>query len=59
MKINLWAGYLQAVILHGFYDTCAVMENETMTIIFFAFVVLMDIAVIRMIKKDSREDRPI
>lgn len=59
MKINLWAGYLQAVILHGFYDTCAVMENETMTIVFFAFVVLMDIAVIRMIKKDSREDRPI
>lgn len=52
-------GYLVAVFLHGFYDACALTGSTTATIIFFIFVALVDISVIYMIKRGSREDEPL
>ena len=52
-------GYLIAVFLHGFYDTCALTGTTTATIIFFIFVVAVDISVIFMIKHGSKEDEPL
>lgn len=52
-------GYLLAVFLHGFYDACAMMENSIATMVFFIFVVVVDISVIYMIRRGSKEDQPL
>ena len=56
---NLWAGYLAAVALHGLYDTCVMIGNVLATVAFVAFIVVMYIIVIRLIKKESMSDRPV
>jgi RsiW-degrading membrane proteinase PrsW (M82 family) len=55
---NLWAGYLIAVLLHGFYDSCVMIGNAFSTLLFTVFIVVMYIVVIRLIKKESASDRP-
>jgi RsiW-degrading membrane proteinase PrsW (M82 family) len=37
-RSNLWAGYLIAVFLHGFYDACSMIGNVLSTGIFVVFV---------------------
>ena len=59
MRRNLCIGYLMAVFLHGFYDSCAMIGNTLSTALFLAFVVLMYIVVIRMIKRESLRDTPV
>lgn len=58
-RLNLWAAYLIAVLLHGFYDACALMGTVLSTLLFAAFVIAMYILVIRLIKKESRTDEPV
>lgn len=58
-RLNLWAGYLIAVLLHGFYDACALMGTVLSTLLFVIFVIVMYIVVIRFVKKESRNDRPV
>lgn len=58
-KLNLAFGYLSAVFLHGFYDACAMSGTGKATIVFYVFVVAMYIIVHRIVKKTSRQDRPI
>lgn len=58
-SLNLWAAYLSAVLLHGFYDACAMIGDVFSTILFLAFVVTMYIVVIRLVKKESLTDRPV
>lgn len=55
---NLLAGYITAVLLHGFYDACAMLGTLLATALFAAFVVIMYIVVIRLVKKESSGDRP-
>ena len=57
--MNLLASYLSAVFLHGFYDSCAMIGNTLSTVIFIAFVALMYVIVISLIKHESRNDRRI
>ncbi len=57
--LNLWAAYLSAVLLHGFYDACAMIGDVMSTVLFIAFVVVMYIVVIRLVKKESLTDRPV
>ena len=56
---NLWAAFLIAVLLHGFYDACAMLGNVLSTLLFAAFVITMYIVVIRFVKKESRSDEPV
>ena len=56
---NLWAAYLSAVVLHGFYDACALIGSVLSTLLFLAFVVVMYIVVIRMVKRQSATDAPV
>jgi RsiW-degrading membrane proteinase PrsW (M82 family) len=58
-SLNLWAGYLIAVALHGFYDACAMSGTAKATVIFLVFVLLMFAAAWRTIKRESETDRPI
>jgi RsiW-degrading membrane proteinase PrsW (M82 family) len=56
---NLWAGYLTAVLLHGFYDACAMTSSRTATILFAGFVILMYILVIFRVRRESATDMPV
>jgi len=56
---NLWAAFLIAVLLHGFYDACALMGTVLSILLFAAFVITMYIVVIRFIKKESKADEPV
>ena len=56
---NLWAGYLLAVLLHGFYNASALMGTLLSMLLFVAFVIAMYIIVIRFVKKESRNDAPV
>ena len=58
-RANLWLGYIAAVLLHGFYDSCAMINTVASSIVFIAFVVIMYIVVIKKVNKESRSDGPI
>lgn len=58
-RLNLWAGFLSAVLLHGFYDACALLGTLLAALLFLVFVVAMYIIVIRLVKKESRTDQPV
>ena len=56
---DLWTGYLCAVLLHGFYDTCAMIGTGISTVVFLAFVTLMFLGIFRLVKKESATDAPV
>lgn len=56
---NLVAGYAIAVLLHGFYDACALIGTTMSTIVFVVFIAAMYFAVLRVIKHSSVNDRRI
>ena len=58
-RANLWLGYIAAVLLHGFYDSCAMINTVASSLIFIAFVVIMYIVVIKKVNKESQNDGPI
>ncbi len=58
-RSNLWAGYLIAVFLHGFYDACSMIGNVLSTGIFVVFVGVMYIVVTQLVRRESAGDRPI
>ena len=57
--LNLIFGYLSAVFLHGFYDTCTMIGTTAANIVFYSFVAVMYIVVYILIKKASLKDRPV
>ena len=56
---DLWTGYLFAVLLHGFYDTCAMIGTMISTVVFLVFVALMFLGIFRLVKKESATDAPV
>ena len=59
MKRYLLTGYLIAVFLHGFYDTCAMIGTPMSTVVFLVFIVLMYLGVFRLLKRESASDVPV
>lgn len=57
--VNLLLGYGSAVLLHGFYDACALSNTPIAQILFYAFVAVMYVVVICLIRYASRRDRPV
>ncbi|MCH3907231.1 MAG: PrsW family glutamic-type intramembrane protease [Sphaerochaeta sp.] len=58
-RANLIAAYLSAVLLHGIYDSTAMMESPKATVVYLLFVAVLFFTVYRMIKRESAEDRRI
>ncbi len=59
-KRYLRKGLLIAIILHGIYDALALLSGSSLFIIaFFAFVIVVDILVYLLIKKESNNDECI
>lgn len=55
LKFTLLA-LIVPMLIHGFYDTLAFLGNSAATIILLAFVVLMYIVSIRVVRRFSRDD---
>lgn len=58
-RIHLVLAYLVPVFLHGVYDSCCMLGSGTSTAVFLLFVAAMYLIVIRLIRQESRTDRPI
>jgi RsiW-degrading membrane proteinase PrsW (M82 family) len=58
-RVNLLLGYLVAVLLHGFYDACAMAGTGRATVAFIIFVAVMYIVVFRLIRRESATDTPV
>jgi len=58
-KENLILGYLSAVALHGFYDSCCFIGTGLANLIFLAFVAVMYVVVYRLVKNAAYGDRPM
>ena len=56
---NLFLGWLSATVLHGIYDSCAMIGSGASTVAFLGFVVLMYIMVLPRIDREYREDHPL
>ena len=56
---NLILGWLSATVLHGIYDSCAMIGSGASTVVFVAFVVVMYVVVLRRIDRESRTDHPL
>jgi RsiW-degrading membrane proteinase PrsW (M82 family) len=51
--------YVLAVLLHGFYDFCAMSSSTKAGIAFIIFVIVMYIVIILLIREESRNDEYI
>lgn len=58
-KTNLVLSFLIPVLLHGFYDACAMIGTTLTSIVFLIFIIVLYIIVFRLIKSASYHDRPI
>lgn len=58
-KKYLRMSYLSAVLLHGIYDSCCMSSAPLASLIFIAFVIVMDIFVIRLVRRESLTDAPL
>ncbi|MCR4671693.1 MAG: PrsW family intramembrane metalloprotease [Lachnospiraceae bacterium] len=58
-KRNIFMGYLCAVLMHGFYDSCAMIGNGISTVLFIIFIICMYIGVFRLVRKESQTNTRI
>lgn len=56
---NVAAGYLWAVLLHGFYDACALWNTAGSSLVFLLFVICLFLHVFRMLRRESGRDVPV
>ena len=57
--LNLWGAWASAVLLHGIYDTCAMLGTPVAMIVFMIFVLAMFAAAFRALKHISAADAPV
>ena len=58
-KLSHTLGLLSAIVLHGFYDACAMIGTTISVLAFVVFVVLMFIGVYGLVKRESATDAPV
>ena len=56
---SLRAGYLLALLAHGFYDACAMSGTVWASLVFLVFIVLLFSAAYRTLRRESFTDAPI
>ena len=56
---SLITGYIAAVLLHGIYDSCALMGTSGSMLFFIVFVIVMYVFISRLIKFESQTDAPL
>ncbi|NJP41551.1 PrsW family intramembrane metalloprotease [Oscillospiraceae bacterium HV4-5-C5C] len=56
---NIFLGYLVAVLMHGFYDACAMIGTTLSTILFVVLVAVIYLVVFKVVKRQARHDEPV
>ena len=51
--------FVVPVLLHGFFDFCLMSGSEALGLVFFGFVIAVDILTLRVIRRSSKADSPI
>lgn len=54
--LYIFLGWFFAVLLHGFYDTCAMLGTAEASAVFSAFIIFMYLLVFGLIKRESNQD---
>ena len=47
------------VLLHGFYDFCLLSGMGVLSLVFIGFVILLDLAAVRTVRRESKQDHPL
>lgn len=58
-RSDLMMAYFSAVLLHGFYDACAMVGTAKASVLFIAFVVVVYWRMIRLLKREAAQDTPV
>lgn len=58
-RSDLMMSYFVAVLLHGFYDACAMIGTTKATILFVIFVVITYWRMFRLVKREAAADTPV
>jgi len=58
-KVGRLLALLAAVLLHGFYDACAMIGTGLSMVMFVVFVVMMFVGVFGLVKQESATDSPV
>ena len=58
-KADLAMAYIVSLLLHGFYDACAMVGTTGATILFIIFVVITYLRMFRLLKKEAAMDVPV
>ena len=56
---NLRRAYVSAVLMHGFYDACAMLGTTAAMITFLVFVTVLFLSVSRIVKREAQRDVPV
>ena len=59
MTLDLWWAWVVAVLLHGFYDACAMIGTPVAVGLFIGFVLFLYVLVYRLVKRESASDQPV
>ena len=54
--LYIFLGCFFAVLLHGFYDTCAMLGTAESSLVFTVFIIFMYLLVFGLINRESRQD---
>lgn len=58
-KSDLMMAYFAAVLLHGFYDACAMIGTNKAAVLFIVFVVITYLRMFGVVKRESAQDAPV
>ena len=58
-RSDLMMAYFTAVLLHGFYDACAMIGTTKAMILFIVFVVITYFRMFRIVKREADRDAPV
>ena len=56
---NLRRAYVSAVLMHGFYDACAMLGTTAAMTTFLVFVAVLFLSVARIVKREAQRDIPV
>ena len=58
-RLNLLAGWCAASLMHAFFDGALMVDMEYSMLAFVFFVAVVDLMVVKLLRSESRADRPI
>lgn len=55
-EIDLFIGYLLAVLMHGTYDSCAMIGTSTASAVYVGVVIVMYLICFGLVRREAKQD---